>query len=153
MSDKERRIEIVNQIIREIAAHDRKFLSNHSDVRIPTDEQRIGYFYIRYDGRLYFMDHCGKKSLPVYMSTDQPWMLKKLRMGGTLQSLLSDFSRYIRTGKYSNHANGHGGLYCSHWGYEPESMERIRAKARELGYLAPTYDEDVALSKQAQNEG
>ena len=64
-------------------------------------------------------------------------------------ALVQDFAHFIKTGKYSNHRNGHGGLYCPHWGYSKGAMEKIRAVAHEVGYLAETENEDRILSQKA----
>jgi len=145
---KEERIEIVNKIIIEIAMNDRKFLSNHSDNHFPKDLKKVSHFLLK-DNLLYLMDHYRTEGQMINMSRQHH--RNPLCHGGTLWALLQDFTNFIKTGKYSNHKNGYGGLYCPHWGYQKESMERIRKVARDLGYLAPNDAEDQILSREAMN--
>ena len=148
ISTKQERIKIINEIIKEIASHDRQFLSNHSDGHFNGDPKKVSYFFIK-DKILYLKDHYRTDGKLVNMSKKH--YRNPLCHGGTLWGLIMDFTNFIKTGKYSNHMHGYGGLYCPHWGYKPESMIKIREKARELGYLAKTDDEDANLSRKAMN--
>lgn len=127
MNDKEKRIEAVNKIIREIANRGRQFFCSKST-------GSVSYFYLagEKNKRLWFMDKRGGKVNPYPSNSRRD---DHFSDGGTLWGLVQDFSEFIRTGKDSNGKNGYGGLYCSHWGYPEEDMEAIRKVAVEVGYL------------------
>ena len=109
MKTKQDRIEIVNKIIAEIAKHDRQFLSNHSDGHYSTDPKKINHFLIK-ENLIYLKNHYTTKGNLINMSREH--FRNPLCHGGTLWALLQDFANFIKTGKYSNHKNGYGGLYC-----------------------------------------
>jgi hypothetical protein len=120
MPRKQERVKAVNQIIELIASLDRHFFERDGNI---AKFEFIGE-------RLYFT---------------QPKPLRKIRpyrddhghfgWGGTLWGLVNDMREFIMKGQYSDGNNGYGGLYCKHWGYSEESMQKIILKARELGYL------------------
>lgn len=127
------RIAIVNEIMKEISLHDRRFFysSNGDLTAFLSLDEKTGklWYHSEYAQEYPFNDKKICLSIPKYR-TPRDWP-----HGGTLLGLVRDFSHYIKTGEYSNHLNGYGGLYCPHWGYEKESMVKIQQKAVELGYL------------------
>ena len=127
--DKYERIEIVNKLIEFIGEKGRTFLYSKKHTRIA---------YFVYDGRsLWFIDHY--TGVPLKMVKGETYKTRKqeryFSSGGTMWGLVNDFKDFIYGDDDSNHNNGYGGLYCTHWGYPPEEMESIRQFAREIGYL------------------
>ncbi|MBC1290604.1 hypothetical protein [Listeria booriae] len=123
MTTKQERLEIVNNIIKKIASLDRKFFYSAKN-------DMTAYMFFK-NGRLYFKDDYTKQDIYAYAYK----YFGAFSHGGTLQALILDFSKYIRTGKNYNGENGYGGLNCRHWGYSAESMKAIQSYAMELGYL------------------
>lgn len=126
---KEKRIEIVNEIIKEIASRGRKFFYSSK-----TD--KTGKIILR-NNRLYYESEWQpewEKPL-VTLSPKHVIPPRNFNHGGTLWSLMMDFKDFIQTGKKSNHNHGYGGLYCPHWGYPEDDMKAIQTKAKELNYL------------------
>lgn len=126
---REQRIDIVNEIIREIASRGRRFLHTKS-------KERTSYFV--WDGRkLWYID--SYTGVPLHMQKGSSHKNNKqyyyFSGGGTLQGLVNDFKDFIYGDDDANHNNGYGGLYCPHWGYPEEDMKAIRKLARDLGYL------------------
>lgn len=130
--DKVKRIDIVNQIIKEISNHDRRFFYS-------SDTDKVAYLSIDNKGKIWYWNE--------YFNGN-PFYKEKINLsipdykrpcgwqhGGTLLALMRDFCDFIRTGEYSNHNHGYGGLYCPHWAYSEKSMFIIINKAKELGYL------------------
>jgi hypothetical protein len=120
------RIKIVNEIIKEIADRGRRFFYSEGNYAELFERK----------GRVYYKTEWARSpvkqiclSVPDYRRSKNWWH------GGTLWGLVKDFRDFIKTGEYSNHNNGYGGLYCPHWGYSEEDMKAIRQKAIELGYL------------------
>ena len=125
---KEQRLEIVNQIIKEIAGRGRRFFHSKGN---------IAELFIK-NGKVYYKCECVSEHKPVHeicLSVPDYKDLKGWYHGGTLRGLVLDFRDYIKTGNYANHNNGYGGLYCPHWGYPEDDMKAIQEKAIELGYL------------------
>lgn len=122
---KEERILIINELIKVIALNGRKFFSNKLD-------NDIAYVFFK-NGRIYMYSEYTKTNM--CLNTKYGYPPKKWHHGGTLWALTRDFKEFIQKGGYTNHNNGYGGLYCPHWGYDDESMNRVREKALELGYL------------------
>jgi len=117
------RIDIVNEIIQEIAKRGRKFFAR---------DGRVAKIFLR-NGRLYMFNEYNETEM--CLSTKNGYPPKGWHHGGTLWALTKDFKDYISNGDPSNHNHGHGGLYCSHWGYSNEDMVDIQETARVLGYL------------------
>lgn len=117
------RIQIVNEIIKEIASRGRKFFSGKNG---------ISEIFLK-NGRLFMKnEHTGSE---MYLSTKFGYQPKGWTHGGTLWGLTKDFKDFIQTGEKSNHNNGYGGLYNPHWGYPAEDMTAIIEKAKSLNYL------------------
>jgi len=130
MKTKEQRVEIINQIIKEIASRGRKFFANKETGAVASLHIMNRKIYYKtewvYAG---ITDIC--LSVPDYRNP------KGWYHGGTLLGLVRDFCDYINGDDKSNDNNGYGGLYCPHWGYPDEDMKAIQQKAIELGYLKP----------------
>lgn len=127
--DKYDRIDIVNKLIRKIGDTGRGFLFSQKYNR---------HSYFVYDGRtLYFVDHY--TGMPLKMIKGSAHKTTKHQQyfssGGTMWGLINDFKDFIFGDDDSNHNNGYGGLYCPHWGYPKEDMEKIINFAKEIGYL------------------
>lgn len=125
---KEDRIKIVNEIIKEINSRSRGFLGyNGTPDHLLLKSGRIYYYSAYYESR-------GKTAV-ICLSVASHVRPLRLLTGGTMQALVRDFCEYIKGNDDADGENGYGGLYCPHWGYDPEDMKAIRAKATELGYL------------------
>jgi hypothetical protein len=143
-----KRIEKINELIKVIGSKGRKFLSSHHDDYDLKRELTYNYFIV-IKSKLFLVDNYTKKE--INMSRDYI-PNTGFSSGGTMWGLMLDFANYIKTGNYSNHLNGYGGLYCPHWGYSEEDMKEIREFARSIGYLAKTEDEDHKYSRDT-NDG
>lgn len=124
---KQQRIDICNQILTEIGSRGRRFFWMDGNQ---------AYLYLKGNKIWYKSEWITERnpsdicfSIPRYIRP------KGWHHGGTLEALIYDFIDFIKTGNYSNHNNGYGGLYCPHWGYSVEDMKAIQQKAIELGYL------------------
>ncbi len=132
---KQGRINIVNQIIKEIASRGRRFFCN-------SKTGRIGEIVLKNNRLYYKLEWHPEWQKPlVNLSPKHNIPPINFNHGGTLWRLMMDFKDFIQTGEYSNHNNGYGGLYCPHWGYPEEDMKAIQQKAIELGYLPKVKEE------------
>lgn len=125
---KDERLIIVNNIIKEISSLGRRFFSHKGTV---------AELFIR-NGKVWYKCEYIPEGNPRYeicLSIPDYRVPKGWYHGGTLLALVKDFRDFIITGKYSNSNHGYGGLLCTHWGYKEEEMDKIRLKAKELGYL------------------
>lgn len=114
------RMNKINELIGVIADTDRRFFYA---------ESRISQFVN--DNKLFFIDKYTNKRI-------YPYLISKhisFSDGGTLWALVNDFREWIITGKRSNGNNGYGGLYCTHWGYTIDGMDKVINKAKAIGYL------------------
>ncbi|MNI25250.1 hypothetical protein D3C73_788910 [compost metagenome] len=123
------RIDLVNRLIREIGSRGRQFLYSKK-------HDRFAAFHWA-NGRLWYTDdYTGE---PMLMENGKEGKTREQKHafshGGTLWGLVLDFRDYIFGDDDSNHNNGYGGLYCTHWGYPDGDIEVIRQIAVELGYL------------------
>ncbi|MFS0858316.1 hypothetical protein [Paenibacillus taichungensis] len=121
------RINLINNLIREIGGRGRRFLYS-------SKHERYAAFHWA-GGNLWLTDDY--TAVPLVMDKSLPDMHYHFSHGGTLWGLVCDFRDYILGDDDANHNNGYGGLYCPHWGYPAEDIEVIRAYATELGYLKP----------------
>lgn len=117
------RVDTVNLIIKEIASIGRKFF-NHKGVI-----DKISLI----NGKISMTEGYSGKTFSLHVKKEQP--PKEFMHGGTLWALTKDFFEFIQTGEKTNHNNGYGGLYCSHWGYSEKDMKKIQDLATKLGYL------------------
>lgn len=119
-ASRQERLEIVNEIMKEIASRGRKFFYHEGMVAQLVD-----------NGKIYYKAEYGKKkliclSVPAYRKPNG-WF-----HGGTLFSLVKEFRDYVRTGEKGNY---YSGLLSPHWGYPDDEMLAVREKAKQLGYL------------------
>lgn len=132
--EKDRRVDVVNQIIKEIASRGRRFFHKEDS---KTGTETVAYLYRR-NGKIFYKCEWVSRHNPVTevcFSAPKYRRLRGFPHGGTLESLIRDFCEYIKGNDEANHVNGYGGLYCPHWGYPDEDMKAIQTKAVELGYL------------------
>lgn len=124
LDERQKRIDDVNRIIKEIGDRGRRFFYK---------PHHYGYARFIQEGRtLWFIDdYTGAKIYPYERYYDQ----KGFSHGGTLWGLVNDFRYYIIKGKPSDGKHGYGGLAGTHWAYPEEDMEAIQRLARELGYI------------------
>lgn len=123
LNSREGRVEIVNEIIENIASRGRKFFAGQFGVAKIFQKNGLLYLKNEYNGK----DMC--------LHTKFGYQPKGWHHGGTLWGLTKDFKNFIITGEKINGQNGYGGLYCPHWGYSESDMKMIQDKAKELGYL------------------
>lgn len=123
IKSRQSRIDVVNEIIKEISTCGRNFFAYKNDT---------AYIFIK-NGRLYMHNEYNGKDMA--LSTKFGFPPKHWHHGGTLWGLTKDFKDFIVSGEKSNHNNGYGGLYCPHWGYPENDMKKIQEKAISLGYL------------------
>lgn len=121
--NKDQRVQVVNEIIKEISKRGRSFFHG-----------RFGSAEISLkNGKMYMKnEHTGYQ---MCLNTKFGFQPKGWTNGGTLWGLTKDFKDFIQTGEKSNHNNGYGGLYNPHWGYPAEDMTAIIEKAKSLNYL------------------
>lgn len=125
MEERNDRIKIVNEIIKEIALRGRGFFLSKKD-------NDMAYLFLKH-GRIYMHNEYSKHQMCLHTKHGYP--PKRFHHGGTLWGLTKDFIEFIKTGNDTNHNNGYGGLFCDQWGYPCEDMKAIRDKAFKLGYL------------------
>lgn len=120
---KQERVDTVNLIIKEIASLGRKFFQ-HKGV--------IDTISIR-NGKIVMTESYSGKTFSLHVINGYP--PKEFQHGGTLWALTKDFFEFIQKGVKTNHNNGYGGLYCTHWGYPEADMKKIQELATALNYL------------------
>lgn len=126
--ERENRIELVNQFIKTMGEHGRRFFYN---------ERNDQYARMELDGRerCWFVDdYTGER---IY--THYPYRWRRFSHGGTMRELVKAFRDFVISGTLlPSHAFGPWPeWYCSGdlWGYG-EAMEPVREKAVELGLVA-----------------
>ncbi|WP_285011230.1 hypothetical protein [Pedobacter faecalis] len=137
--DKQQRIEIVNEIMREIASRGRRFFHSKGENGKSEAQTEVAYLFIR-NNKIWYKAEWVWKHNPRYdicLSVPEYRKPKGWFHGDTLLGLVRDFKDFIQGDDNANHNNGYGGLYCSHWGYPKEDMEAIQQLAIKLGYLKP----------------
>lgn len=121
---KRERCEVVNQAIRIIAAHGRRFFHHAGQFASMEVDDR---------GRIWFVDDYSRKRIYTHEATfGNRW--RGFTHGGTLRNLVENFRDFIRTGKpvhpgYLGPERENG---SNIWGYEPEAMAIVRAEASAL---------------------
>lgn len=115
-----------NELIIMIAELGKNFF-NHKD----REGCCISYFTLE-AGRTYFVDGYTKEKIYAY---GDKYFQRSFTEGGTMQALVLDLAEFIRTGEATNGKRGYGGVFCPHWGYSEEDMEKIRNKAIEIGFV------------------
>jgi len=120
---KRERCELVNQAIRIIAAHGRRFFHHAGEFASMEVDDR---------GRVWFVDDYSRKRIYTHRATYARW--RGFSHGGTLRSLVENFRDYIRTGKpvHPGYLGQERESGSNIWGYEPEAMAIVRAEAGAL---------------------
>lgn len=126
MAEKHKRVEQVNQVIRIIADHGRRFFYN-------AEKQSYASMHVDRFGKIWFVDdYTGKAILTQKTAWGGRW--KGFSNGGTLRALVEAFRDYIRDGiplprgflgpERFNDSNV--------WGYDEEGMKAVREQAGAL---------------------
>ncbi len=121
---KRERCDQVNQAIRIIAAHGRRFFHHAGEFASMEVDDR---------GRVWFIDDYSRKRIYTHEATfGNRW--RGFTHGGTLRNLVERFRDFIRTGKpvhpgYLGQEREDG---SNIWGYEPEAMAIVRDEAGAL---------------------
>lgn len=120
-----KRLNKINELVKVIASIDRKFFS-YTDKE--TKQERIGKFEFQ-GSKLFWIDEYQESRVYPY-GYGNP---SSFSHGGTLWGLIQDFRAWIIGNDHES--SSRGGLYCTHWGYTSEGMEKVREKAKEIGYI------------------
>lgn len=119
---KAQRLEHVNDLIKTISDHGRRFFYNEK-------HDRVACMLIAQQGHLYFQDDYTGKA--VYVAYSGRW--SGFSHGGTLRQLVERLAAYVRTGdQLSIDWIGPERMRVSDgniWGYSPDEMAKCRAKA------------------------
>lgn len=123
MQQKNQRVQHVNEVIRIIADHGRRFFYTASS-------QSYASMHIDKYGKIWFVDnYSGKRILTHETTWGGRW--KGFSGGGTLRALVEAFRDYIRTGVNLN--PGYLGPErfddSNIWGYDEECMQAVREQA------------------------
>jgi hypothetical protein len=127
MSDKDTRVNAVNQLIAVIGSHGRRFFWSN-------ERQRMASIEVDARGKVWWVDdYTGKR---IYTHYHYQW--RGFSHGGTLKTLVEHFRDYITHGTLLP-AHSFGPWpehYCNGnlWGYG-DSMQAVRDKAAELGIV------------------
>ncbi len=140
LTAKQQRAEQVNQAIRIIADHGRRFFFSAS-------HQRYASMEVDERGRVWFVDDYSGKRIYTHRT---PWggRWRGFTHGGTLRGLVEEFREYIRTGKQLH--PGYLGPERERitdgniWGYAPEDMQKVRALAGALPVFRQQDEEQAA---------
>lgn len=126
LAEKHRRVEQVNQVIRIIADHGRRFFYTES-------KQSYASMQIDKHGKIWFIDsYSGKRILTHKTVWGERW--KGFSGGGTLRALVEAFRDYIRDGiPLPRGFLGPERFDDSNiWGYDEEGMKAVREQAGAL---------------------
>ncbi|WP_337982816.1 hypothetical protein [Lysinibacillus sp. C5.1] len=126
--DKKERLEAINNLINFISERGRKFFFCERN-RVTANPQ-TAYMKLKNE-RVYFVDAYTSEEVYAYSGFTH----QGFSHGGTLWSLVCDFSYFIRTGKSANGKHGYGGLNSGDWGHSDEIQQEIINYAKEIGYL------------------
>jgi hypothetical protein len=116
VSDRVKRVEMVNKIIEKIASCGRQFFLKRKGIC------RFELF----NGKPRYIDTYNNVQVYPYGAKTY-----KFSNGGTLWELVKEFREFIMTGKPVEYS----GLYVDYWGYPSEDMQDIQKFAKEIGYL------------------
>lgn len=114
MAERQARINQANEFIKVIASCGRQFFRY---------ENRVAYFFMNNDGRLWFRDAYSYKC--IYVMYRYEW--HGFSNGGTLRSLVKNLADWIRVGKpvWSGFFDGQG-----LWAYDDVAMAKVREAAK-----------------------
>jgi hypothetical protein len=148
-TEKLRRAEHANELIKIIAAHGRRFFHySGSNVFDPETKvatfvlaDRVAYIELR-RGRVYFVDAYSQQAVFTH-KTNFGGRWRGFSGGGTLRSLVEDMRDYIIDGtpiprwKIVIQQLGHNDLVGNIWGYDVAAAQAVRAAAYTLPIIAP----------------
>lgn len=118
---REKRVEIVNQIIKEIAARGRNFFYHEGKIAELVD----------LNGKIYYKAEYGKKEL-ICLSIPEYKHPAGWFHGGTLFKLTKDFRDFIKNGNPFICSP----IYSKHWGYPESDMNEIITFCEKIGFLS-----------------
>lgn len=123
LKDKRLRCDQVNNVIRIIASHGRRFFHHKGS---------FARMVVADNGRIWFVDDYSGKAIYTHTSTCARW--RGFSHGGTLRNLVEKFRDFIRTGKplHPGYLGPERESGSNIWGYEPEAMAYVRAAAGAL---------------------
>lgn len=135
---KHKRLEDANYLIWQISLFGRRFFFYEP-------ENRIAQFELDFGGRVWFRDEYTNKR--VYVAYNGRW--RNFSNGGTLQALIYELGRYIRTGKQitPRFLGPWADRYCGGdlWGYGVETMAMLRNITKPRNCIAwPSEQEQAA---------
>ncbi|WP_428398213.1 hypothetical protein [Marinobacter salarius] len=126
----QKRLENVNQFIREIGSHGRQFFYNSKHdryARMEMDDR----------GRVWFVDDYSEKRIYTHLR-NRNW--RGFSHGGTLRSLVELFCDHIKKGTQLRYGyfSVNPNLYCSGhpWGYGHEDYPKLREAGIQLGIIS-----------------
>jgi len=118
IDERQKRIELINNLLIKISLCGRKFFLNKNGVcRFELINNKPRYIDTYHNHIIY---PYGRKDY-------------KFSSGGTLWELVKEFREWIMTGGKPVDCSG---LYVSYWGYPEEDMKVVREYAKKIGYLA-----------------
>lgn len=117
IKEREKRIELINNLLIKIASCGRKFFLKRNGI----------CRFELVNGKPRYIDTYNNDVIYPYGQRDG-----KFNGGGTLWELVKEFREWIMTGGKPVDCSG---LYVPYWGYPDEDMESVRCFAKEIGYL------------------
>jgi hypothetical protein len=122
-AEKHQRAEHVNQVIKIIADHGRRFFYNATT-------QVYSSMHVDRYGKVWFVDHYTGKAI---LTTETAWggRWKGFSNGGTLKDLVKEFRDYIRTGEplHPGYLGPERFDDSNIWGYDEAEMKTVRELA------------------------
>jgi len=141
IKEKQDRLKKINELIKEIASHDRHFFFSKTN-------GNIARFFIK-GSKIYYEDEYERKSKQIIFTNEEEdndygWhQLKWVNHGSTLKSQIFSFASFIRNGKKIY-------LGSYHWGYTYDGLIKIHHKAKDLGICS---DASFSIYKGDEEEG
>lgn len=128
------RLRTANEFIKVISSCGRKFLSSHSDKLNNSSDPFVSTFTYDKYGDIWFTDYYTKKQINV---SDKNTNWNGFTSGGTLQNFVQVLHDYILGITHIRKAYFETSeAYPNHfWGYEKESLEKVKNKGIELGIV------------------
>lgn len=127
----EKRVEICNDVIKEISKHSRNFLLNK-------EKGNIARFFLT-DNKVFYEDEWKKVSKEIKKGEDWGKLYKWVNHGGTISGMIDYFANFIYDGKKIE-------IFSRYWGYDFDSLKKIHKKAKNLGLCKTSnfvlYDSD-----------
>lgn len=132
---KQQRTEQVNQVIRIIGNHGRRFFFNRTANRYASME-------VDQRGKIWFIDDYSSRRIFTH-KTNWGGRWRGFSHGGTLRSLVEGFRDYIRTGEplHLSYLGPERFDDSNIWGYDKEGMRAVREQAGALPVFRKTMTE------------